>query len=76
MTPPPGTDSKPMCDPASCPHVERRDGVCVHCGDCLHEIILNGACYFCGSTDLDGVAVSPKPADAIIPADRLVRKKT
>jgi len=60
-------------DPA-CPHVERREGVCVVCGDCLHEIILNGACFLCGTADLDPVALSPKKPGLIGP-DRLVRKK-
>jgi hypothetical protein len=35
---------------------------------------LNGACYFCGTTELDPVALSPKKP-AVIPPDRLVRKK-
>ena len=55
-----------------CTHSERRDGVCIACGDCLHEVILNGACYYCGTTDLDPVALSPKK---VIPPERLVRKK-
>jgi hypothetical protein len=60
---------------APCTHPERADGVCTRCGDCLHELILNGACYYCGSTELDGVALSPKPADQIVPVARLVRRK-
>lgn len=59
----------------SCVHAERVDGVCTACGHCQHEIILNRACYFCGSTELDGVALSPKPAEQIVPASRLVRRK-
>lgn len=66
--PPPGAG-----DP-TCPHVERDLGVCVRCGHCSHELILNSACYFCGTTDLDPIALSPKPP-AVIPADHLVRKK-
>lgn len=58
-----------------CLHPEREDGVCTTCGHCLHEIILNGACYFCGSTDIDAVAVSPKPVNSFVPAHRLVRKR-
>jgi hypothetical protein len=50
------------------------DGVCAACGDCLHEIILNGACYHCGSTDIDALAVSPKPAEQIVPVGRLLRR--
>ncbi|HEU4728012.1 MAG TPA: hypothetical protein VFT22_08995 [Kofleriaceae bacterium] len=66
--PPPGKG-----DP-TCPHDERDVGVCVRCGHCVHELILNGACYFCGTTELDPVALSPKPP-AVIPPDHLVRKK-
>ncbi|HEX3761547.1 MAG TPA: hypothetical protein VHW23_22775 [Kofleriaceae bacterium] len=66
--PPPGAG-----DP-TCPHAVREVGICVRCGHCAHEIILNGACYFCGTTDLDPVALSPKPP-AVIPPDHLVRKK-
>jgi hypothetical protein len=58
----------------SCSHWERIDGICTACGDCAHDIILNGACYYCGSTDLDAIAISPKPAEQIVPASRLVRK--
>ena len=65
--PPPGAG-----DP-TCPHVERDVGVCVRCGHCAHELILNGACYFCGTTDLDPIALSPKKP-AVIPPDQLVRK--
>lgn len=59
---------------ADCPHTERREGRCVECGDCLHEIILNGACFICGTTDLDPIALSPKK-DGLVPAEQLVRKK-
>jgi hypothetical protein len=57
----------------TCPHLERTDGVCTRCGHCAHEVILNGACYACGTTELDPVAASPKPAAEIVPAARLVR---
>jgi hypothetical protein len=67
-TPLPGTG-----DP-TCPHVDRREGVCTACGHCLHEVILNGACFLCGTTDLDPVALSPKK-DGLIAPDALVRKK-
>lgn len=67
--------SEPHADVAgSCAHAARVDGVCIACGHCLHEVILNRACYFCGSTALDGVALSPKPAEQIVPASRLVRR--
>jgi hypothetical protein len=58
-----------------CRHDERRDGICIACGDCLHELVLNGACFYCGSSDLDPIAMSPKPVAALIAADKLVRKK-
>jgi hypothetical protein len=61
-------------DPA-CPHETRDAGVCVRCGHCAHEVILNGACYFCRTTDLDPVALSPK-RPTVIPPDHLVRKKS
>jgi hypothetical protein len=58
-----------------CAHGERREGVCTACGDCLHEVILNGACFLCGTTDLDPIAMSPKKLPPeLIPADRLHRK--
>jgi hypothetical protein len=61
-----------VTDPA-CPHTERVDGVCTRCGHCAHDVILNGACFYCGTTELDPVALSPKPV--VIPADQLLRKK-
>ena len=70
MSVPPGTG-----DP-TCSHHERHEGVCVACGHCVHEVILNGACFLCGTTDLDPIALSPKKLPALIGADQLVRKKT
>jgi len=58
----------------TCAHAVRELGVCARCGHCDHELILNGACYFCGTTALDPIALSPKKP-SVIPADRLVRKK-
>jgi hypothetical protein len=58
----------------TCSHVERDVGVCTRCGHCAHEVVLNGACFFCGTTELDPIAMSPK-RPAVIPADQLVRKK-
>jgi hypothetical protein len=66
--PPPGKG-----DP-TCPHHDRDAGVCVRCGHCVHELVLNGACYFCGSTELDPIAMSPRPP-RVIPPDHLIRKK-
>jgi len=56
-------------------HGVRENGVCTRCGHCAHELILNGACYYCGTTDLDPIALSPKQPPAVIPPDQLVRKK-
>jgi hypothetical protein len=57
----------------TCAHAERDDrGICTACGHCLHDVILNGACVYCGSTDLDPVKVSPK---TVVPVDRLKRGK-
>ncbi|HEX5064189.1 MAG TPA: hypothetical protein VFV99_32670 [Kofleriaceae bacterium] len=67
--PPPGVG-----DP-DCPHTERHEGVCVACGHCIHDVILNGACFLCGTTDLDPIALSPKKPPSLVPADQLLRKK-
>jgi len=66
--PPPGAG-----DP-TCPHSVREAGICVRCGHCDHELIVNGACFFCGTTDLDPIALSPKKP-SVIPAEHLVRRK-
>jgi hypothetical protein len=58
----------------TCPHRERDEGVCVACGHCAHEVILNAACFLCGTTDLDPIALSPKKP-LVIPPAALVRKK-
>lgn len=57
-----------------CPHTERHEGVCIVCGHCAHEVILNRACFLCGTTDLDPIALSPKKP-LLIGSDQLVRKK-
>jgi hypothetical protein len=59
-----------------CKHTGRREGVCTACGDCLHEVILNGACFMCGTTELDPIAMSPKKRSTLIPAESLARKKS
>jgi hypothetical protein len=40
-----------------------------------HEIILNAACFICGTTELDPIALSPKKPQPLISADQLSRKK-
>ena len=59
----------------TCAHLERTEGVCTACGHCVHEVVLNGACFLCGTTDLDPLAMSPKPP-IVIPPNALVRKKS
>jgi hypothetical protein len=59
----------------TCPHPARDEGVCTACGHCLHDVILNGACFLCGTTDLDPVAMSPKKAAPLVTVDQLLRKK-
>ncbi|MCX5745077.1 MAG: hypothetical protein NT062_21530 [Proteobacteria bacterium] len=61
-----------------CAHVTRVDGQCTTCGDCLHEVVLNAACFYCGTTDLDPIAMSPKLSPkppALIAKATLVRRK-
>jgi hypothetical protein len=78
---PPGTSAPPPSPPApgpgdpACAHELREGGVCTRCGHCEHDVVLNGACYYCGTTELDPIAMSPKKPPAVIPAQRLVRKK-
>jgi hypothetical protein len=65
-----------MSDPqnrSNCAHLSRRDGVCIACGDCLHEIVLNGACYFCGADETE-VAAKPQAKSDFVPKDRLRRR--
>jgi hypothetical protein len=57
-----------------CPHEQRVEGVCAACGHCLHDVILNGACLYCGTTDLDPIALSPKKTPDLIAPERLTRK--
>jgi hypothetical protein len=64
---------KPGTGDPACPHDEREEGVCVACGHCAHDVILNRACLACGATDLDPAALSPKP-QTTIPVDRLTRR--
>ena len=70
---PPGVPPPGPGDPA-CPHAARIEGICTACGHCLHEVVLNGACVYCDTTELDPVAMSPKPP-TLIPVDRLRRPK-
>jgi len=61
-----------MAEP--CSHPEVIDGRCAICGACTHEVVLNGACYFCGATDIH-VTVRPVEAPAVVPAERLRRRR-
>jgi hypothetical protein len=65
---------EPGAGDPSCPHRDREEGMCIACGHCVHEVILNGACFLCGTTDLDPIALSPKQP-ALIGTDQLVRDK-
>lgn len=66
--------SEPLA-PAPCRHPALNEGLCPDCGHCDHEVILNGACLACGTTELDPIAMSPKKIDpALVPADRLRRR--
>jgi hypothetical protein len=65
-----------VTDAAACTHPERADGVCTTCGDCAHDVILNGACLGCGRTDLviDHKAAKAPADPPLVPADRLRRR--
>jgi hypothetical protein len=54
----------PTVDPV-CTHPERSEGKCPTCGLCEHDLVLNGACYYCGDTDLK-VTIKP-PQDNLVP---------
>jgi len=40
----------------------------------VHDVILNGACYHCGATDVQ-VTVKPVTPPAVVPAGRLKRRR-
>lgn len=42
---------------------------------CAHELVLNGACFYCGTTDLDPIAMSPKQPPLIDPTTLVRRPK-
>ncbi len=65
-----------MTETATCMHVDVTESVCAACGVCIHDVVLNGACFYCGSTDLDPELMSPKKKSTtpLIPLDRLLRK--
>jgi len=57
-----------------CRHLRADGGRCQDCGRCIHDVVLNGACFACGETDLT-VSVKPAEAEQVVPASRLrVRK--
>jgi hypothetical protein len=57
---------------SGCLHRHRIDGICLACGDCQHEVILNQRCYYCGTQGVE-VTNKPKSAEALVPATSLVR---
>jgi hypothetical protein len=57
---------EPRCD-----HPDVVEGRCSHCGACLHEVVLNRVCYFCGAVD---PPVTVRPAEPVVSADRLRRR--
>jgi len=63
----------PAATSSPCEHTRDDRGVCTLCGDCAHDVILNGACLYCGATDIDPVARSPR--QDLIPPDRLRRSR-
>ena len=48
----------------TCTHAERDEGKCPRCGRCEHELVLNGACYYCGETDLQ-LTIKPAASDLV-----------
>lgn len=57
-----------------CLHPDEVEGVCTTCGHCNHDVVLNGACFLCGATDLDPIALSPKRGDWV--SAQTLRRKT
>jgi hypothetical protein len=43
--------------------------MCVDCRTCVHELVLNRVCYFCGQRGVQ-VTVAPTP-EPVVPAARL-----
>jgi hypothetical protein len=58
--------------PAHCDHPDVVEGRCSLCGECLHEVVLNRVCYFCGALDPPVTVKSTDPP--IVPTDRLRRR--
>lgn len=56
-----------------CTHAQQREGKCPDCGHCEHELVLNGACYYCGETEL---RLSNKLGEPdIVPVENLTRRR-
>jgi hypothetical protein len=49
------------------------EGRCAGCGQCVHDLILNGACYHCGATELAVTVLPVRQTAAVVPAERLRR---
>jgi hypothetical protein len=61
--------------PEACAHLAlSAEGRCRECGECVHELVLNGACYACGQTDLV-LTNKPTARAEIVPAARLTERR-
>jgi hypothetical protein len=58
---------------ALCDHPDVVEGRCSQCGACLHDVVLNRVCYFCGAVD-PPVSVKATSSD-VVSADRLRRPR-
>jgi hypothetical protein len=58
----------------ACKHPEHEVGPCPVCGACAHELVLNGACYYCGATDLVIDHKKDAPSD-FVPVESLRRRR-
>jgi len=56
-----------------CDHPDVVEGRCSRCGACLHEVVVNRVCYFCGAID-PVVTVKPPAPAPVVPATRLRRR--
>jgi len=45
---------------------------CPDCNPCDHDVVVNGACFYCGSTE---IAADIKAENELIPVSQLVRRR-